>query len=122
MGVLVVSWNPEHDMHLPLHCCLPSCLAAIPSNGWHVQSLTCGHVDDQGLCTTLLYCATVHHVQVHDELLFEVREGHVAAAASLVQRAMEDAAAVWALKVSLPVKVSVGSSWGQLQEYMGTEG
>jgi DNA polymerase I-like protein with 3'-5' exonuclease and polymerase domains len=57
-------------------------------------------------------------VQVHDELLFEVRGGHVAAAAALVQRAMEDAAAVWALKVALPVKVSVGSSWGQLQEYV----
>lgn len=60
-----------------------------------------------------------HPVQVHDELLFEVREGHVAAAAALVQRAMEDAAAVWSLKVALPVKVSVGSSWGQLQECVG---
>jgi DNA polymerase theta len=54
---------------------------------------------------------------VHDELLFEVKESYVQAAAALVRGVMEDASAVWGLRVALPVKVSVGPSWGQLQEY-----
>lgn len=57
------------------------------------------------------------HTQVHDELLFEVESSRVAAAAGLIRGVMEDAAAVWGLRVSLPVKVSVGPSWGQLSEY-----
>lgn len=55
--------------------------------------------------------------QVHDELLFEVSERHLAAAASQVRRVMEAASQTWGLKVRLPVKLSVGPSWGELQEY-----
>jgi DNA polymerase I-like protein with 3'-5' exonuclease and polymerase domains len=54
---------------------------------------------------------------VHDELLFEVEASCLDTAAALVRSVMEDAAAVWGLRVSLPVKVSVGPDWGHLQEY-----
>lgn len=57
-------------------------------------------------------------LQVHDELLFEVEGSNVPAAAALVRSVMEDAAEVWGLRVALPVKVSVGPSWGQLREYV----
>lgn len=54
--------------------------------------------------------------QVHDELLFEVSGRHLPAAAACVRVVMESASATWGLKVRLPVKLSVGPSWGQLQE------
>lgn len=57
-------------------------------------------------------------MQVHDELLFEVQAPYLDAAAALVRSVMEDAAAVWGLRVSLPVKVSVGPDWGHLQEFV----
>eukprot|EP00878_Enallax_costatus_P017338 GHUV01018210.1.p1 GENE.GHUV01018210.1~~GHUV01018210.1.p1 ORF type:complete len:407 (+),score=127.89 GHUV01018210.1:1266-2486(+) len=60
------------------------------------------------------YCRLL--LQVHDELLFEVSERHLAAAAACVRRVMEAASQTWGLKVRLPVKLSVGPSWGQLEE------
>lgn len=57
--------------------------------------------------------------QVHDELLFEVCEASLPQAAALVRDVMEGAAGVWGVRVPLPVKLSVGPSWGQLQEYDG---
>jgi DNA polymerase I-like protein with 3'-5' exonuclease and polymerase domains len=54
--------------------------------------------------------------QVHDELLFEVEAPYLDAAAALVRSVMEDAATVWGLLVSLPVKVYVGPDWGHLNE------
>lgn len=73
-------------------------------------------------CTTLLSHHTClqspYPLQVHDELLFEVEGSHVPSAAALVRTVMEDAAVVWGLRVALPVKVSVGPSWGQLREYV----
>lgn len=54
-------------------------------------------------------------LQLHDELLFEVRAEHLAAAAAIIRSVMEGAAAAWRLRVPLPVQLSVGRSWGELQ-------
>lgn len=56
-------------------------------------------------------------MQVHDELLFEVSAGAVDEVCSLVRRVMEGARQAWGLSVALPVKLGVGPSWGQLQEF-----
>jgi DNA polymerase I-like protein with 3'-5' exonuclease and polymerase domains len=56
---------------------------------------------------------------VHDELVFEVEEAALPAAAALIRRVMEGAAGAWRLSVSLPVKLRVGPSWGQLEVYTG---
>jgi DNA polymerase theta len=56
-------------------------------------------------------------VQVHDELIFEVRQSHLLQAAALVRRVMEGQAALWGLRVALPVRLQQGPSWGELAEY-----
>jgi hypothetical protein len=50
-------------------------------------------------------------LQVHDELVFEVRQRDVAAVAALVRECMEGAVL---LAVPLRVKLSAGPSWGSL--------
>lgn len=50
-------------------------------------------------------------------MLVEVEASCIETAAALLRSVMEDAAAVWGLRVSLPVKVSVGPDWGHLREY-----
>jgi DNA polymerase I-like protein with 3'-5' exonuclease and polymerase domains len=58
--------------------------------------------------------------QVHDELLFLVHEQHLGRAAVVIRDAMQAAAeapGLWCLSVPLPVKVQVGRSWGELEEY-----
>lgn len=50
-------------------------------------------------------------LQIHDELVYEVREELVRPAVELVRRCMEGAVR---LKVPLRVKVHVGRSWGEL--------
>lgn len=83
----------------------------------------CCQGDNNAIATTwhLLDLSTVAalscFLQVHDELLFEVSDLHLATAAELVKRVMEAAARVWSLKVPLPVKLSSGPSWGELQPY-----
>jgi DNA polymerase-1 len=47
-------------------------------------------------------------LQVHDELLFEVAEGEVAATRALVKKVMEGAAQ---FSVPLPVEIGVGDNW-----------
>ncbi len=49
-------------------------------------------------------------LQVHDELVFEVKESEVAAAGALVRQHMEQAAA---LSVPLTVEMGTGSHWGE---------
>lgn len=56
-------------------------------------------------------------LQIHDELLFEVKETHVHQAAAVVRRVMEGQAANWGLRAPLPVRIQQGPSWGELQEY-----
>ncbi|GFR45959.1 hypothetical protein Agub_g7428, partial [Astrephomene gubernaculifera] len=53
-------------------------------------------------------------LMVHDELVLEVAAEQLPAVAALVRGVLEGEVA---LAVPLPVKLSVGPSWGQLQEY-----
>jgi DNA polymerase I-like protein with 3'-5' exonuclease and polymerase domains len=55
--------------------------------------------------------------QVHDELIFEVRQPQLLQAAALVRRVMEGHAALWGLRVALPVRLQQGRSWGELAEF-----
>lgn len=58
-------------------------------------------------------------LQIHDELLFLVRESHVREVGAVVRDAMQGASkadGLWCLSVPLPVKLQVGPSWGELQE------
>ena len=53
-------------------------------------------------------------LQLHDELLYEVRERDLPCMAGIVQQEMENALQ---LSVRFPVKMKVGSSWGNLVNY-----
>ena len=53
-------------------------------------------------------------LQLHDELVYEVHESCLGICAEIVKHEMES---VLPLKVKLPVKLSVGKSWGQLESY-----
>jgi DNA polymerase theta len=53
-------------------------------------------------------------LQVHDELLFEVKSSVLQQACSLIKSCMENAVT---LSVPFPVKLRVGPSWGELQPY-----
>ena len=53
-------------------------------------------------------------LQLHDELLYEVREKHLPDVAGIVQQEMENALQ---LSVRFPVKMKVGPSWGNLVNY-----
>lgn len=74
------------------------CTAAL-SLGW------CCPVTDEGIGGAL---------QVHDELLFEVKSSVLQQACSLIKNCMENAVA---LSVPFPVKLRVGPSWGELEPY-----
>lgn len=52
-------------------------------------------------------------LQVHDELVFEVRQETVTAAAKKIKKIMEN---VIKLKVPVVVDVSVGDNWGEMEE------
>lgn len=59
-------------------------------------------------------------MQIHDELLFLVREDALPRATAVIRGAMQsvtNADDLWTLSVSMPVKVQVGPSWGELEEY-----
>ena len=49
-------------------------------------------------------------LQIHDELLFEVKEGQVEEAKKIVKKDMESA---WKLSVPLEVKIGVGNNWAE---------
>lgn len=51
-------------------------------------------------------------VQVHDELLFEVKEEYVEEVATLIKKEMED---VVKLKVPIVADVKVGDNWGEME-------
>ncbi|KAM6224815.1 DNA polymerase theta [Rhynchocyon petersi] len=53
-------------------------------------------------------------LQLHDELLYEVAEEDVVQVAQIVKTEMENAIK---LSVRLKVKVKIGASWGQLQDF-----
>ena len=52
-------------------------------------------------------------LQVHDELVFELPEGDVAAASAVIERVMTEAAGpMVTLDVPLAVEIGTGLSWG----------
>jgi DNA polymerase-1 len=52
-------------------------------------------------------------MQVHDELVFEVPEGHADAAAKVIREVMENAATpAVTLSVPLGVEIGTGRNWG----------
>ena len=53
-------------------------------------------------------------MQVHDELLFEVRSDVLQQACMLIKGCMENAVQ---LSVPFPVKLKTGPSWGELEPY-----
>ncbi|KAL4231844.1 hypothetical protein ACF0H5_009420 [Mactra antiquata] len=57
-------------------------------------------------------------IQIHDELLLEVADEHLNTVAGLVKSVMEDkeklCGSVVDLKVSIPVSVNVGKTWGHM--------
>lgn len=59
-------------------------------------------------------------LQIHDELVFLVKNDDVDQCARLVRQSMEGAAespGMWQLDVPMKVKISIGPSWGELEEY-----
>lgn len=62
-------------------------------------------------------------LQVHDELLFVVNNDRLKQCARLIRDTMQGAACapgMWNLVVPMKVKLSVGPSWGELEEYKST--
>jgi len=55
-------------------------------------------------------------LQVHDEVLLEVRDDHVEPICALVSEAV---ASVAKLDIPLPVRVSIGPTWGSLRPHAG---
>ena len=53
-------------------------------------------------------------LQVHDELLFEVKSSMLQHACIIIKQCMENAVS---LSVPFPVKLRVGPSWGELEPY-----
>ncbi|XP_008558499.1 DNA polymerase theta isoform X1 [Microplitis demolitor] len=53
-------------------------------------------------------------LHLHDELIYEVNVTNVDKVAKIVKESMEHA---YSLSVPLPVKVKIGSTWGELKEY-----
>jgi DNA polymerase-1 len=49
-------------------------------------------------------------LQIHDELLFEVKENQVEEAKKIIKKDMESA---WKLSVPLEVDIGVGDNWAQ---------
>ena len=54
-------------------------------------------------------------LQVHDELIFEVRESHLPQVAKIIQHCMEQAVVLG--NVPLRVKMHRGTSWSDMQPY-----
>jgi len=52
-------------------------------------------------------------LQLHDELVYEVRSSHLPAVAGIIKRSMETATR---LAVSLPVKLRAGPAWGTMTD------
>ncbi|XP_063984918.1 DNA polymerase theta [Diachasmimorpha longicaudata] len=57
-------------------------------------------------------------LQLHDELIYEVNEKDLGRVVRSIREGMEGVAGV-GLKVPLPVRVKVGTAWGNLEEYQG---
>ncbi|GFR63261.1 DNA polymerase [Elysia marginata] len=66
------------------------------------------------LCETRAPRGAFLVLQLHDELVYETSEDVLPQVASLVKTAMERAVE---MNVFMPVKLKVGPSWGELQDW-----
>ena len=56
-------------------------------------------------------------LQVHDQLIYEVRDDMIPQMASLMKKEMERKLDFYGTEVSFPVNLEVGKSWGTLKKY-----
>ncbi|XP_075973097.1 DNA polymerase nu-like [Anticarsia gemmatalis] len=56
-------------------------------------------------------------LQIHDELVWEVRDEHIPVAAGIIKRVMEGCGRQFGMSISLPVAISVGKNWGEMEDY-----
>jgi DNA polymerase I-like protein with 3'-5' exonuclease and polymerase domains len=67
-----------------------------------------------GLQAELVLC-----LQIHDELLFCVKDSRLSEAAKLIRDTLQGvvcAPGMWHLAVPMPIKLSCGPNWGELAE------
>jgi len=64
------------------------------------------------IMTTLVDDEAKLLLQIHDELIFEVKEARAEAFAAQAQNVMEE---IYALKVPLKVSIAIGNNWGELK-------
>ncbi|XP_045771349.1 DNA polymerase I-like [Maniola jurtina] len=57
-------------------------------------------------------------LQIHDELVWEVREQHLDTAAVCIKNAMENCGQVFGMVQTLPISMYQGSNWGEMNEYL----
>ncbi|XP_068632078.1 DNA polymerase nu-like [Battus philenor] len=55
-------------------------------------------------------------LQIHDELVWEVRDGDLSIAAAIIKTAMEGCGYKCGMPMVLPVALSVGRNWGEMSE------
>lgn len=80
-------------------------MAMIEIHGWLHSSRSSGTVEP--------HCNVKMLLQVHDELLFEVKDDKVEATVVKIKKIMEN---VIKLKVPVKVDVKVGGNWGEMEE------
>jgi DNA polymerase I-like protein with 3'-5' exonuclease and polymerase domains len=71
-------------------------------------------VAEQGMQESIQMC-----VQIHDELVFLVKDTHLKQCKQLIRDTMQGVQSVpgmWKLQVPLKVKIHVGRTWGDLKE------
>lgn len=79
----------------------------------HIINRAMVHIDDEIRERSLPMLLVL---QVHDQLVYEVKEGLREDAIALLRREMEKPVEIGARTVTFPVDVEVGASWGTLHE------
>ena len=69
----------------------------------------CSELNQQGVAARLI-------CQLHDEVLFEVREEHVRTCATIVRQRLETISVAGRELPPMPVSLQCGKSWGQMSE------
>ncbi|CAG9104862.1 unnamed protein product [Plutella xylostella] len=57
-------------------------------------------------------------LQIHDELVWEVRDEHVARASEIVKEVMESCGHKCGISMKLPVAISYGQNWGDMKKHI----
>ncbi|XP_030032156.2 DNA polymerase nu [Manduca sexta] len=56
-------------------------------------------------------------LQIHDELIWEVKDEHVDAVIVIIKQVMENCGRLCGMSVDLPVDLHTGKNWGEMSEY-----